>query len=243
MGAAVKIADPPLDWPGLVKPLAEVQSELETRTAAQRVEWALRHLPSEFIVSSSFGIQAAVSLHLITRIVPDIPVVLVDTGYLFPETYGFAGTLSELLRLNLKVFRPAFTPAQFETQYGRLWEQGVAGIQAYNAVMKVEPMRRALDALAVGTWFSGLRRSQGKSRAERPVIEIKNGRYKLYPIIDWSTRDVHEYLKRYGLPYHPLWEAGYVSVGDVHTSSPLRPGMTEADTRFFGLTRECGLHN
>ena len=66
--------------------------------------------------------------------------------------------------------------------------------------------------------------------------------FKLYPIIDWSNKDLHYYLKDNGLDYHPLWEQGYVSIGDWHTTQSLQEGMSEQDTRFFGLKRECGLH-
>ena len=65
---------------------------------------------------------------------------------------------------------------------------------------------------------------------------------KVHPIYDWSNKDVHQYLMQHDLPYHPLWEQGYVSIGDVQTSRPLTEGMSEEETRFFGLGRECGLH-
>jgi phosphoadenosine phosphosulfate reductase len=103
-------------------------------------------------------------------------------------------------------------------------------------------MTRALDELNAGTWFSGLRRQQSSSRADKPVLEISRGRIKVYPIIDWHSKDVYQYLTKHDLPYHPLWDQGYVSVGDVHTTRKLEAGMTEEETRFFGLTRECGLH-
>lgn len=216
---------------------------LDTATAEQRVEWALANLPASFVLGSSFGIQSAVLLHLVTRIRPDIPVLLADTGYLFPETYQFVELLRDRLDLNLKVVSSHWTSARVEAVHGRLWEQGVDGIERYNRLMKVEPMERALDDLEVGTWFAGLRRQQSSSREDRPVVEQReDGRYKVYPLIDWSNRDIHKYLTKYDLPYHPLWEQGYVSVGDWHTSRPLEPGMTEEETRFFGLKRECGLH-
>lgn len=178
-----------------------------------------------------------------TRLMPDIPVILIDTGYLFPETYRFVDRLTTRLRLNLKVYRPQLSAAWQEARYGKLWEQGKPGLLRYNRLNKVEPMRRALDDLSVGTWFAGLRRIQSESRSSTPFVQYKNGRYKIHPIADWSNRDVWVYLKRHRLPYHPLWEEGYVSIGDVHTTRRLESGMREEDTRFFGLQRECGLHN
>lgn len=222
--------------------LTEVNQQLEALTAEQRVSWALENLPGQFVLSSSFGIQAAVCLHLVTRQQPDIPVILTDTGYLFPETYQFIDRLTEQLKLNLQIFKAKESAAWQEARYGKLWEQGVEGIEQYNTLNKVEPMNRALETLNAGTWFAGLRREQSQSRAQLPVLSVQRGVFKILPIIDWDNRQVYQYLKQHGLEYHPLWEQGYLSVGDTHTTRKWEPGMAEEETRFFGLKRECGLH-
>jgi phosphoadenosine phosphosulfate reductase len=227
---------PPTDF------LGEANAELAGLDAAGRVTWARDRLPGVQVLSSSFGIQAAVMLHLVYQVCPRLPVILIDTGYLFPETYRFIDTLVARLDLDLRVYRAEQSPAWLEARHGRLWEQGVKGIEQYNRIHKVEPMERALAELGVGTWFAGLRREQSSTRADLPILQYKEGRYKVYPLLDWSNRDIYRYLKRHDLPYHPLWEQGYVSVGDWHSSTPLAPGMLEEETRFFGLKRECGLH-
>lgn len=223
--------------------LAELNAWMAGLTAEQRVEWALQNIAGNHALSSSFGAQAAVSLHLVSRQQPDIPVILIDTGYLFPETYQFVDTLTDQLALNLKVYRPAIGRAWAEARYGRLWEQGLDGLEQYNRIRKVEPMQRALAELDIQGWFAGLRRSQAKSREEIAFVEWQRGHWKFHPIADWSDRDVGMYLQRHGLPYHPLWEQGYVSIGDTHTTRRWEPGMDPEDTRFFGLKRECGLHD
>ena len=222
--------------------LEELNVTLETSTAQQRVEWALANGPANAALSSSFGAQAAVMLHLLTQQQADIPVILIDTGYLFPETYRFADELQERLQLNLQVFRPLVSRAWMEARHGRLWEQGVVGIDQYNGLRKVEPMKRALQELGTGTWFTGLRRSQASSRSQTPVLQQRDGRLKVNPIIDWTDRDIWRYLKQHDLPYHPLWDEGYVSIGDFHTTSRWEPGMSAEDTRYFGIQRECGIH-
>ena len=222
--------------------LVEVNQQLEALSAQERVQWAFEHLEGEFILSSSFGIQAALMLHLVTQVRPDVPVVLTDTGYLFPETYQFIDQLTDRLKLNLKVYQAPITPAWQEARYGKLWEQGLEGIERYNWLNKVEPMQRALRDLGAAAWISGLRRQQAKSRQHLDVLLWRNGRCKIHPLIDWTDRDVYRYLSRHELPYHPLWEQGYVSIGDVHTTHRLVDGMSLEDTRFFGLKRECGLH-
>ncbi len=222
--------------------LADANRHLATLDAKGRVAWALEHLPETQVLTSSFGIQSAVMLHLVTQQHPDAPVILTDTGYLFPETYRFIDQLTERLHLNLKVYRAALSAAWQEARYGKLWEGGVEGIERYNHLNKVEPLNRALDELDASTWFAGLRHDQSSSRAQLPILSIQRGVFKVLPIIDWTNKDVHYYLEAFDLPYHPLWEEGYFSVGDTHTTQKWEPGMSEEQTRFFGLKRECGLH-
>ncbi|ADN77385.1 phosphoadenylylsulfate reductase (thioredoxin) [Ferrimonas balearica DSM 9799] len=230
------------DAPASQASLTDLNRELAGLRAEQRVAWGLEQLPGEHALSSSFGIQAAVMLKLVTAQRPDMPVILTDTGHLFPETYRFIDELTERLGLNLQVFRAELSPAWQEARYGREWEQGQDGIDRYNRRNKVVPMQRALETLGIGSWFAGLRREQASSRAELPFLEVRSGRFKLLPILDWSNKQVHQFLTEHELPYHPLWHEGYVSVGDTHTSRPLELGMTEEETRFHGLKRECGLH-
>ncbi len=210
--------------------------------AEDRVAWALENLPGEHMMSSSFGAQSAVMLHLLTRQKPDIPVVLVDTGYLFPETYRFIDELTERLDLNLKVYRPLTSAAWQEARYGKRWDQGREALTRYNYDNKVEPMERALNELGVGTWFAGIRRLQADTREQTPFVERSGDRYKVHPIVDWSNRDVHRYLTKHGLPYHPLRDKGYVSIGDVHSTRSLAEVDSIEETRFGGVLRECGLH-
>jgi phosphoadenosine phosphosulfate reductase len=222
--------------------LAELNRALEHLSAHQRIERAVELLPGDHVLTSSFGAQAAVMLHLVNTVIPGVPVVLLDTGYLFPETYSFIDELTERLRLNLRVFRADSSPAWQESRFGKLWNQGLVGIERYNHINKREPLDRALNELHAGTWFAGLRRTQAETRAQIAAIEFKRGRYKVHPLFDWSDRDIGAYLERHNLPYHPLWEKGYVSIGDWHTTRSLAEVDSMEQLRFFGLKRECGLH-
>lgn len=222
-------ADPTLDY-------------LEQATAVDRVRWAQAKYGAGLVLTTSFGIQSAVMLHLVTQVIPDIPVVFIDTGYLFPETYRFAHDLAKRLKLNLKKYRSEMSAAEQEAIFGRLWEQGPNALSRYNFLNKVEPMERAVRDLGATAWLAGLRREQASTRQNLRVVQGQNRTAKIHPILDWTNRDIHLYLKKYDLPYHPLWEEGYVSVGDWHSTTKLEPGMTEEQTRFGGVKRECGLH-
>ena len=210
--------------------------------AQARVDLALHNFPGVHVLSSSFGAQAAVSLHMLTEAAPNIPVILLDTGYLFPETYQFVEQLSDRLHLNLHIYRNPLSPDEQEVRYGRRWLNGTEGIEAYNLDNKVKPMQRALRELNVGTWFTGIRRSQSLSRVNTPFVQHQSGQLKVAPIADWSDRDVYQYLNKHDLPYHPLWHQGYVSIGDTHTTKSLHEVDDPSEVRFFGLKRECGLH-
>ena len=209
---------------------------------ADRVAWSLENLPGQHVVTSSFGAHAAVSLHLLTQQKPDIPVILIDTGYLFPETYRFVDELTERLKLNLKVYRSDLSPRWQEARFGERWKMGPEALEEYNQLVKVEPMKRAINELNVGTWFAGLRRTQSLGRKNTAFLDWTNDRWKVHPIADWSDRDVHRYLTRNNLPYHPLWEHDYLSIGDYHTTKSIHEVSEEEQLRFFGLKRECGIH-
>jgi len=221
---------------------ARLNEYLGSVDAATRVRWSLENLPGPFALSSSFGAQAAVSLQLVNQQAPGIPVIVIDTGYLFAETYQFIEQLSKQLGLNIQRFASGQSAADFEAQHGKLWEQGREGLDRYLELRKVEPMRRALASLNIGTWFAGLRRSQSASRAALNPIEVRDGRFKVHPIFDWSDRDIYLYLKSHGLPYHPLWDKGYVSIGDWHSTKALHEVESAEELRFAGLKRECGIH-
>ncbi len=222
--------------------LARWNRKLEAYGAPDRIRWAADRYGERLVLSTSFGIQSAVMLHLATRVLPEIPVIFVDTGYLFPETYRFAESLRKRLNLNLKKYHPKESAAEQEALYGRLWEKAVQGLERYNFINKVEPMNRALTELGAEAWMAGLRRAQASTREHLGVLQVQNRLIKIHPVIDWTDRDVYRYLKEHGLPYHPLWEKNYVSVGDWHSSAPLSAGQKPEETRFNGMKRECGLH-
>lgn len=219
-----------------------LNSELEALPAVERIRRTWEAFEGKVVLSTSFGVQSALMLHLATQAVPEIPIIWVDTGYHFRETYEFAEQLTEKLNLNLKVYNPTITASRAEVLHGKLWEQGVEGLKKYGLIHKVEPMNRALQEHEAKAWITGLRRKQSSTRKDLPVALLQGKTVKIHPVIEWSEKDVYLYLKDNGLPYHPLWEKGYVSIGDWHSTEPLRPGMSEEDTRHGGLKRECGLH-
>lgn len=224
--------------------LAAVNATYAQASAEALVQWGAETFGDGLVMSTSFGIQSAVMLHLVTQIHPTTPIIWVDTGYLPAETYRFADQLTQRLNLNLKVYQSPLSPAHMEARHGRLWEKGtVEALNQYDQIRKVEPMQRALRELGATAWLAGLRAKQTDHRQTLDRISIQDGIYKLLPILQWHSRDVYQYLTEQDLPYHPYFDEGYVTVGDWHSSRPLTADDDdERDTRFQGLKQECGLH-
>ncbi|MFQ4140077.1 phosphoadenylyl-sulfate reductase [Nodosilinea sp. PGN35] len=224
--------------------LDAINQEWGDADATSLVQWGHNTFGDGLVMSTSFGIQSAVMLHLVTQVVPRIPVIWVDTGYLPVETYRFAEDLTTRLDLNLKVYQSPLSPARMEALYGRLWEQhDVEALNRYDKIRKVEPMQRALGDLSATAWLTGLRSDQTDHRKSLGRVGQQGGRYKLLPILRWTSKHVYDYLVAHELPYHPLFDKGYVTVGDWHSSRPITAADdNERDTRFQGLKQECGLH-
>lgn len=224
--------------------LAEINRDLTDSSATEIIQWAAATLGKGLVLSTSFGIQAAVMLHLVTQIVADIPVIWIDTGYLPTETYRFADELTQRLNLNLKVYQSSLSPARMEALHGKLWDQkNLESLTQYDQIRKVEPMQRALRELNATGWLAGLRRDQTQHRKTLETVMSQGQRLKIHPILRWHSRDIYQYLTTYDLPYHPYFDQGYVTVGDWHSSRPLTVNDdNERDTRFHGIKQECGLH-
>jgi len=224
--------------------LDQANVDVDRMSAEEIVRWADATFGDGLVVSTSFGIQSAVILHLAACVRPDIAVVWVDTGYLPPETYHYAETLTDKLQLNLKVYQASMSPARMEAIHGRLWEQDdVEALNLYDRIRKVEPMQRALVELGAKAWIAGLRSDQTEHRSTLKPVGVQWERHKILPILKWTSKDVYQYMMRHELPFHPLYEKGYTTVGDWHSSRPAgADDEHERDSRFRGLKQECGLH-
>jgi len=229
--------------------IASVDSELDEENRAfgastpeELIEWASKRFGEKLIASTSFGATSAVMLHLVHRVAPRTPIICVDTGYLFPETYQFADALIKRLELDVRFYSAPMSPARQEALYGKLWEQGEDGVKRYLQINKAEPMQRAIAALGAEAWMAGLRSEQTEHRAGLRRIDRQNGKIKLHPVLHWTGDEMKAYMERYDLPYHPMVEQGYRSIGDHHSTIPTTADMDPRDGRILGKTRECGLH-
>jgi len=190
-------------------------------------------------ISSSFGADSACLLSLAVKVKPDIPVIFINTGFLFPETLAFRDDLVRRLKLDLREVTPLQSHADFLKEHGKLYETDPDRCCAIN---KVEPLKRGLEGLRC--WVSGVRADQTAYRAGLQYFEQKGEDfYKVSPLLGWSSKQVFEHIKAEGLPMHPLWERGYTSIGcEPCTGVPGDPDDPRSG-RWTGKHKsECGIH-
>ena len=221
--------------------LAEVK-RLNQRFASAHpteiIRWAVETFRPKAALTSSFGARSAGILHLAVQVDPQIDVRFVDTGLLFPETYQFRDELQRRLGLKITTFKTRLDVERFVREHEHL---GIGHPDFCCSPHKVEATERALAGLS--GWITGITRSDSAARANTPLVEVlTTGLVKVAPLAAWTAKEIHAYLAEHQLPYHPLWEKGYVSIGDVHSTRPLHEVGHIDQTRFSGLKRECGLH-
>jgi phosphoadenosine phosphosulfate reductase len=219
--------------------LNKLNEQFETATPQEIMRWAMQTYGQKAALSSSFGAQSVVLLHMLVEIDPTIPVLFLDTGHLFQETHQFKNQLQQRLKFNLKEFKA--TPQEVAQVNARLANNSVEKGTCCDDV-KVRLMQESLQG--VECWMAGLRRGQADTRKNIKIIEqYGTGLIKVHPIANWSGKDTYDYMKKFDLPFHPLWEKCYKSIGcEPCTTLPL-PGQDERSGRWAGQDKtECGIH-
>jgi phosphoadenosine phosphosulfate reductase len=227
--------------------LLATNAVLETYDPPKVVEWAAQKFGDGLVMSSSFGAESALLLHMATRFLPDIKVIVVDTGYLFPETHAFLEALRGRFDLNIWTYRTRQDPIQYLRDAGEADFAFRQNVERCCEINKNEPFERAMGELKPKAWLRGIRRNQADTRAERQPVEWSKrfGCYAVSPLLNWSRREIHAYVKQHDLPYHPLWEKGYASIGcnPLSCTRPVQIGEDPRAGRWAGTNKiECGLH-
>jgi phosphoadenosine phosphosulfate reductase len=203
--------------------------DVESWPAQRVVELVLEEFPGRVALACSFQKEESVLLDMLFELEPKARVFAIDTQYLFPETYELWRAIES--RYDTKIETFAGDPVA-----DGLWETNP---DLYLAIAKIEPLNRAL--LDLDAWITGIRREQSALRADAPKLgwDEKHELWKANPLADWTEEDCWAYIRERGLPYNPLHDQGYESIGDTHST---RPGKGR-EGRWAGTERtECGLH-
>lgn len=227
--------------PGISNPVAtSFASELAAVRALVREQ--VEGATGKVCVTSSFQAEDVVLVHLVKELLPKVPVVFLDTGYHFVETYEYRDRIVQDWDLNLVNVVPDQTVAEQEAQFGILNQTDPARCCG---LRKVVPLFRELEKY--GVWFTGLRREQAKSRAQLQTVDqftLPTGKKltKISPLADWTAREVWHYAGQFGIPVLSLYDKGYTSVGcEPCTSLPFDPNDPRSG-RWGGRKQECGIH-
>lgn len=213
---------------------------LAARSEELSAEELLRELAARFgdrmSLACSFQKEETVLLDMLFGIEPKARVFAIDTHYLFPETYEHWREVERRYDTKIELFEGPSAEELTATHGEKLWERNP---DLYLAVAKVEPLARALGGL--DCWVTGVRREQSPTRANAPKLgwDAAHELWKANPLADWSDDDCWAYIRERGLPYNPLHDQGYASIGDTHSTLP----GSGREGRWAGSDRtECGLH-
>lgn len=235
-------ADQPLQpTPELLDELRRKNAEFEPATPPQILRWAVARFAPKFTMATAFGPEGMVIIHLLAEIAPDTPIFNLDTGYQFPETLALRERVKERYGIEVELKQPELTVEQYERLHG-------------GPLYKTNPDRCCFDrklrvlqeaARGMHAWASGIRRDQSPDRAQAAIVgwDKKFSLVKVSPLANWTKRDVWKLITDHDIPYNPLHDQGYTSIGCWPCTRAVLFGEDERAGRWSGFAKtECGLH-
>jgi phosphoadenosine phosphosulfate reductase len=217
------------------------QAEAETWSAAELVSFALQRFSPRIAIASSFGAEDVVLIHLAAQVRPDFRVFTLDTDFLFPETCTLIDNIERRYHIKVERTRPRLTPEEQAREFGEaLWSRAP---DRCCDLRKVEPLTHKLSEL--DAWVTGLRRDQAPTRANARKLDwdAKFGLVKINPLADWKWEQVWDYIRSHNVPYNPLHDQNYPSIGCTYCTRPVQPGEDLRAGRWSAFQKtECGLH-
>lgn len=226
----------------MVEDWAAVSERLSGRSPQEILEWAVERFFPKLTMATAFGAEGCVLLHMLAEIEPRVRVFNLDTGYQFAETLALRDRIAERYGIEVELVRPDTTVAEYERAHsGPLY---VSNSDQCCYDRKMIPLRRAL--VGHDAWITAIRADQSSHRSETPVVGMdqKFGLIKVNPLLGWTKRDVWAFIVSRGVPYNPLHDRGYPSIGCWPCTRATAAGEDERAGRWAGQAKtECGLHS
>ncbi len=218
-----------------LQPVAEKWSPEEVLT------WAFKSFGSRVAISSAFGVEGMVLIDIASHVRKDFRLFTLDTEFLFAETYNLMEKVEERYGITIERVFPLLSPEVQERLHGpALWTRNP---DQCCSLRKVEPLQRKLREL--DAWITSIRREQTPARAAAHKVEwdANFGLVKINPLADWTSKQVWGYIHEHDVPYNPLHDSGYPSLGCTHCTRAIGPGEDSRAGRWPGFSKtECGLH-
>ncbi|WP_274365254.1 phosphoadenylyl-sulfate reductase [Paenibacillus thermotolerans] len=220
--------------------ITEAAERFENESPEALLKWATETFPS-ITLACSFGAEDVVLVDLLQKVSPRTDIFYLDTDFHFKETYETRDKLSEKYNITFVQVKPKLTPEQQAAQHGdELWKSDPN--KCCN-IRKVEPLVEILGKY--DAWITGIRRDQAPTRANAKKVEYdtKFGLVKFNPLASWTSEDVWNYIREHNVPYNPLHDRNYPSIGCEHCTRPVAPGEDPRAGRWANTDKtECGLH-
>ena len=222
--------------------LTKISEEMDEQTPQQTLRWAVEEFFPELTMACSFGGPSGLVLvDMIAQIEPRVEIFYLDTDFLFPETHETRNRIIERYGVQPVVYKSELTPEDQASRYGdELW---LSNPDLCCQLRKVEPNRRALAGKRA--WIAGIRRDQTVTRSGTPVVQWdeKFGLVKVNPLVHWTEADVWAYIVKHDVPYNPLHDDNYPSLGCTYCTKAVQPGDDLRSGRWQGIDKiECGIH-
>jgi phosphoadenosine phosphosulfate reductase len=221
--------------------IAAAQRELSGATPEEILRWAVARFGSKLTMATAFGAEGCCLIHLLAEIKPDLRIFNLETGYQFPETLRLRERIKERYGIEVEYVRPEQTVAEYEAEHGGPLYRLRPDQCCHDR--KLEPLRRAV--VGYEAWISAIRRDQTLDRAVAGVVQwdAKFGLVKVNPLLNWTRKDVWSFILKHDVPYNPLHDHGYPSIGCWPCTQAVGDGADERAGRWAGtVKKECGLH-
>ncbi len=226
------------------KNLAYLNKKFKNSNTEEILEWIFENQFPDFAMTSSFQVSGVVLIYLIKKMKIDFPVYFIDTGYHFPETLEFKNRLEKEWNLNVIIIRSKISKKEQEKEYGKFLYNRNPDLCCL--INKVEPLRELKRKLGVNAWISAIRRDQSQSRSDYKVfMKDPTNHIRIHPLINWTINDIWNFVNKRKIPFHPLYEKGYTSIGcfPPACTAKNKENNSEREGRWTGKKKiECGLH-
>jgi phosphoadenosine phosphosulfate reductase len=220
----------------------EVNACLAGATPHEIIRWAVDRFYPRLTMATAFGPEGCILLHLLAEVELRVRVFNLDTGYQFPETLELRDRIAERYGIEVEMIRPDTTVAEYEARHGGPLYVANSDQCCYDR--KIVPLRRAL--VGYDAWITAIRADQSSHRAATPIVgqDPKFGLVKVNPLLRWTKRDVWAFIATHRVPYNPLHDRGYPSIGCWPCTKAVATGEDERAGRWAGQAKtECGLHS
>lgn len=227
--------------PDLLGELDERSQEFELATPQQVLRWAVERFAPRFTMATAFGPEGMTIIHMLAEIAPDTPIFNLDTGYQFPETLELRERVRERYGIEVELKKPELSVEQYEALHGGPLYETNPSQCCFDR--KIRVLREAVRG--IHAWASGIRRDQSPDRARTPVVtwDKKFDVVKVSPLANWTKKEVWQMIVDHDIPYNPLHDQGYTSIGCRPCTRAVLFGEDERAGRWSGSAKtECGLH-